>query len=160
MSKRKLFAIIISVPILSASCIAYAQTNHVDPPGLVVTTPIQPQSAIVPSGALHVPFTTVDLTARGTDIIIDSITVVKSGASDNEAFDDILLLDSNGEVVSEGSLDDDNTVHFTDPIYIPRDTTLRLTVATNMTEDLTDFDGQIASFTITNIAAHGYIPVH
>ena len=93
-------------------------------------------------------------------MIVDDITVVKSGASDDDAFDDILLLGSNGEEVGEGSLDDDKTVHFTDPIYIPRDTTLRLTVAANMADDLTDFDGQIASFTITNITAHGYVPVH
>lgn len=160
MSKRKLFAIIISAPILSASCIAYAQTNHFDPPELVVTKPVQPQSTMAPAGALHVPFTNVDLTARGADMIVDDITVVKSGASDDDAFDDILLLGSNGEEVGEGSLDDDKTVHFTDPIYIPRDTTLRLTVAANMADDLTDFDGQIASFTITNITAHGYVPVH
>jgi len=104
-----------------------------------------------------VPFTNVDLTARGTDIIVNDVTVVRTGIADDEAFDDILLLNSNGEEVGEGSLDDDHTVHFTDPIYIRRNTTLRLTVAANMIDDLSEFEGQIPSFTITNISASGYL---
>ena len=158
MNKSKWFAVVISTLVLSVSCVAYAQT-YFDPPTLVVTKPVQPVSSIAPTGALHVRFTNADLTARGADIIVDDITVVKSGASDDEAFDDIVLINSEGEELGSGSLDDDHTVHFIDPIYIPRNTTLRVTVAANMVDDLTGFDGQVASFTITNIAAHGYIKV-
>lgn len=155
MNKSKWFAIVISVFVLSVAYVAYAQTF--DPSSLVVTKPVQPVNSIAPAGALHVPFTNVDLTARGTDIIVNDITVVRTGVADDEAFDDILLLDSNGEEVGSGSLDDDHTVHFTDPIYIPRNTTLRLTVAANMVDDLSEFEGQIPSFTITNISASGYL---
>lgn len=158
MYKSKLFAIITSVLVLGVSCAAYAQT-HIDPPTVVVTKPVQPVSSIAPSGALRVPFTHVDLTARGTDIIINDITVVRTGMVDDSAFDDILLLDSDGEVLGEGSLDEEHTVHFTDPIYISRDRTMHLTVAANMADDLGEFDGQISSFTITNISASGYIKV-
>lgn len=158
MYKSKSFAIIISVLVLGVSCAAYAQT-HIDPPTLVVTKPVQPVSSIAPSGALRVPFTNVDLTARGTDIIISEIVVVRTGMVDDRAFDDILLLDSDGEVLGEGSLDEDHTVSFTDQIYIPRDTTVRLTVAANMADDLGEFDGQISSFAITSISASGYIKV-
>lgn len=159
MNKSKWFAIIIGGLALSIAYVAYAQVaaQHFDTPLLVVTKPTQPISGIAPTGALHVPFTNVDLTARGTDIIVDDITVVKSGPSDDEAFDDILLLNSDGEVLGEGSLDDHHTIHFTDPIYIPRNTTLHLTVAANMVDDLTEFDSQIAAFTITNISASGYL---
>ncbi len=158
MNKSKLFAIIISIPILSVSLIAYAQT-YFDPPTLVVTKPMQPVSTIAPSGALHVPFTKVDLTARGSDIIVEEIVVQKMGASDDDVFEDILLLDAEGGELGEGSLDDDHMVHFTEPIYIPRNTTIHVTVAANMAEDLADFEGQIASLSVTSISASGYVKV-
>ena len=158
MNKSKWFAIIISAFVLSTACIAYAQTSF-DPPTLVVTKPAQPISGIAPAGALHVPFTTVDLTARGSDIIVDDITVERIGAADDEAFEDILLVSSDGEVIDEGSLDDEHIVHFTEPIYITRNTALRLTVAANMAESLEEFDGHIPSFTIIGISASGYIKV-
>lgn len=158
MDKSKSFAIITSVLILSIAYVAYAQTSQTfAPSSLVVTKPVQPVSGIAPAGALHVPFTNVDLTARGTDIIVNDITIVRTGVADDEAFDDILLLNPDGEEVGEGSLDDDHMVHFTDPIYIPRNTTLRLTVAANMVDDLEEFEGQIPSFTIMNISASGYL---
>lgn len=161
MNKSKWFALIfVSIPLLAFALVTYAAEIYYDLPTLVVTKPAQPVSAIAPSGALHVPFTRADLTARGGDIIVEDITVVKNGPSDDEAFEDIVLLDSEGEELGEGSLDDEHTIHFTGPIYIPRNTTLRLTVAANIVEDLEEFEGQISSFTITDIKASGVIPVN
>lgn len=158
MNKSKSFAIIISVLFAGVSCVAYAQTSF-DPPALVVTKPVQPVSGIVPSGALHVPFTNVDLTARGTDIIVHDITVVRTGPADDRAVDEVLLLDPNGEVLGDGSLDDEHAIHFSGPIYITRDTTLRLTVAANISEELDEFDGQVLTLAVTSISASGYIAV-
>ncbi|MBI2029991.1 hypothetical protein HYT05_00020 [Candidatus Kaiserbacteria bacterium] len=158
MNKSKSFAIIISVLFAGGSCVAYAQTSF-DPPTIIVTKPVQPVSGIVPSGALHVPFTNVDLTARGTDIVVNDITVVQTGPADDRAVDEVLLLDSNGEVLGDGSLDDEHTIHFSDPIYLPRDTTLHLTVAVNTSDDLDEFDGQVLTFAVTSISASGYIAV-
>lgn len=167
MNKSKWFALIISILLLSGTYVAYAQTqnqnqnqNHFERSTLVITNPKQPVSSIAPSGALHVPFTKVDLTARGTDIIVNEITVVRTGPADDGAFDEILLLDSNGEELGDGSLDDEHTVHFTEAIYIPRDTTVHLIVAANMVEDLAEFAGQASSFTITDIQASGFLPVN
>lgn len=161
MNKSKWFALIISILLLSGTYVAYAQAQNLfERSTLVVTNPKQPASSIAPSGALHVPFTKVDLTARGTDIIVNEITVVRSGPADEEAFDEILLLDSNGEELGSGSFDGEHTIHFTDAIYIPRDTTLHLTVAANMVEDLEEFAGQASSFTITAIQASGFLPVN
>lgn len=159
MNKSKLFAFIISVPIISIAYVAYAQTTYYDLPSLVITNPGQPASSIAPAGALHVPFTRVDLSARGGDIIVSEITVQRAGPADDEAFDDIVLLDGDGEELGEDSLDDEHTVRFTDPIHIPRNTTVQLTVAANMAEDLTEFEGQMSSFIITDIKASGYVPV-
>lgn len=159
MSKSKWFAIILSVPIIGISCIAYAQTTYYDLPSLTITNPGQPASSIAPSGALHVPFTRMNLTAHGGDIVVSEITVQRVGPTDDEAFDDIVLLDGDGEELGSDSLDDDHIVRFSDPIHIPRNTTVQLTVAANMAEDLTEFDGQMSYFMITDIKASGYLPV-
>lgn len=160
MNKRKLFAIIISIIGLGTAGAVYAQAYSAfgsGTPMLVVTKPDQPALGIAPVGAQRVPFTKVDLTARGTDIQVDTITVVRTGFADDGAFEEIVLLDSDGEEIGEGSLDEEHTVHFTDPIFIPKDTTLHLTVAGNMADDPEEFAGQVPSLTITNISASGII---
>ena len=158
MHKRKWFALIIGLSFFSLAAVAYASTTtYFDPSELVVSVPAQPVSSIVPSGALHVPFTKFDLSARGTDIIVTSITVIRVGPADDAAFEDIELLDGDGNVLADGSLDDDHTVEFTEPLHIPRDTTLHITVAANMAEDLSEFDGQMSRFVVTQIAATGYV---
>lgn len=159
MNKSKWFAIIIAVPIISGSFVAYAQTTYFDPPSLVITNPGQPAASLALSGALHVPFTRVNLTARGADIIVDEITVQRVGPIDDEAFDEIVLLDGSGEELGSDSFDDEHIIRFSDPLHIPRNTTIQLTVAANMAEDLSEFDGQMSSFMITDIKAHGYVPV-
>src|SRR4051812_18839170 len=142
MNKRKSFAIILSAPILVVTAVAYAQTRY-DPPTLVVTKPAQPAPTIAVTSALHVPFTNFDLTARGADIIVHEVVVQKGGISDSGVFGDIVLLDSKGEELGSDSLNSDDEAHFTDDIYIPQNTTLHLTVAANMADDLTEFDGQM-----------------
>ncbi|TAJ15832.1 hypothetical protein EPO56_00720 [Patescibacteria group bacterium] len=161
MNKSKWFALVFGILLLSGGYATYARTqNHFERSRLIVTNPVQHISNIAPQGALHVPFTKVNLTARGTDIIVNKITVVRTGPADDGAFEDIVLLNSEGEVLGDGSLDGEHTVHFSEPIYIPRNTTIRLTVAANMAEDLAEFEGQISALVITDIQASGFLPVN
>lgn len=147
------------MPVISISFAAYAQTTYFDPPSLVITNPGQPAASLALSGALRVPFTRVDLTARGADIIVTEIAVQRVGPIDDEAFDEILLLDGDGEELGSDSFDDEHMIRFSEPIHIPRNATVQLTVAANMAEDLTEFDGQMSYFMITDIKASGYVPV-
>ncbi|MBY0473177.1 hypothetical protein K2Q00_02745 [Patescibacteria group bacterium] len=147
MNKSKLFAIIISSVVLGTAGIVYAQTysaHGAGSPVLEITKPAQPVSSIAPIGAQRVPFTKVDLTARGTDIQVDEITVIQTGFANDDALEDILFLDSDGEEI-------------TVPIVIPVGTTLHLTVAANIADDAEEFAGQAPSLTITNISASGII---
>lgn len=147
MNKSKYIALIISVVVLGTAGVVYAQTYSASgsgKPELMITKPAQPASSIAPIGALRVPFTKVDLTARGTDIQIDEITVMQTGFADDDALEDIVFLDSDGEEI-------------TVPIIIPVGTTLHLTVAANIADDAEEFAGQVPSLTITNISASGII---
>ncbi|MBY0294376.1 hypothetical protein K2Q08_03545 [Patescibacteria group bacterium] len=147
MNKSKLFALIIGIVGLGLAGAVYAKTYSAHGSGspvLEITKPAQPMTGIAPIGAQRVPFTKVDLTARGTDIQIDEITVAQTGFADDDALEDILFLDSNGEEI-------------TVPIIIPIGTTLHLTVAANIADDAEEFAGQVPSLTITNISASGII---
>ncbi len=150
--------IIIGTFLLGITPAVYGQSNILSP-RLVVSKPTQPSESLALPGALHVPFTTVDLTARNTDITVHSITVMRTGPAVDAIFDEILLIDDSGEELGGGSLDADHLVRFTEPIFIPVNTTLRIIVAANIADELAEFDGQKPSLTITEISATGYTEV-
>ncbi len=157
MNKSKSFALITGTVLCTFAVVSYAATTTFVPLStLEITIPAQPVPGIAPSGALHVPFTKFDLTAHGSDIVVEKITVVRVGPADDEAFEDIVLLDAHGVVLADGALDDDHTVEFTDALYIPRNTTISITVAANMADDVTEFDGQMSTLAVTEILASGY----
>lgn len=158
MTKSKLFAFTGSIGLMAVAGVALAATSYT-PPTLVVSKPVQPASSIAPAGALRVPFTAFNLTAVGSDIVVDSITVVQSGVADDEAFDGILLL-SNGEPLTDDEPLRDQTVVFAEGFTVRRGETLHLMVAANMAEDVEAFDGQRPQFTVMDIKASAPIEVH
>jgi hypothetical protein len=158
MNKSKLLAFVGGSTLLAIAGVALAATSYA-PATLVVSKPAQPASGIAPAGALRVRFTAFNLTAIGSDIMVDSVTVVQSGVADDEAFDGILLL-VNGEAATDDKPLRDQTVTFTDGLLIPRGETFHLMVAANMAEDLEEFDGQMPRFTVTDIKASTPIEIH
>lgn len=159
-NKYKLFAYVFGLIIGGSALVVYAEsvyTRSFDLPVLLVTVPEQPAPGLAPAGALKVPFTNVNLTARGGDIVINEITVKRTGFAVDSVFDEIVLLDDGGEELGEGTLNSEHLVHFTEPIEIPRDTTLRLTVAANMAEEMEGLGGQMPSLTIMGITASGVL---
>jgi len=158
--KSKIVASVAGMFVFSLAVVAYAEYASVqsfDLPTLVVEVPPQPTPRLAPARALKVPFTKVDLTARGGDIVIEKITVKRTGSSVDQVFDEILLLDSEGEELGEGVLNSEHLVHFTEPIEVARDTTLRVTVAGNMAEEMNGLGGLMPSLTIMNIVASGIL---
>lgn len=125
----------------------------VAPESLIVTTPTQPTGTLAPNGALYVPFTRVTLTAGGADVTVDSMTIRRTGPSQDRAFDSIVLLDEDNMPIDDGRLKYDHSVTIDLGITIPAGESQTITVAANMVEDLADYDGQIGTLEIESIAA-------
>lgn len=121
---------------------------------LTVSKGDQPQSALAPAGAGGVPFTTVTLTAGASDVTVNSITVRRSGAGADGAFDSVALNDEDGsQIGDEKYFDSSHQVVFNEPITISAHTSTMLTVVGNMTDDTSDFAGQMPVLEVVAIDA-------
>jgi len=120
-----------------------------------------PNSGVVVKGAARVPFTKVNFTATGGDTVIDSLTVERTGPSDDSNFQDIILLDvSDGvsvgeaqQISSEQPLNSQHKVIFKGPIRIVNGTTKSVMLAANMASSLNSADR--ASLALVDMALVG-----
>lgn len=122
-------------------------------PVLTVSTASQPARTLAPKGAIYVPFTNVTLTAGSIDVTVNSVTVRRTGLSKNGAFAALDLLYDDGTYVTTAYLRSDNMAQFKKSFTIPAGTSKTISVTAEMATDLTDFDGQQASFAVTAIDA-------
>jgi len=134
--------------------------------GLTVTIPVQPGAGLAPESAARVPFTKVTLTAGNDgDVVVNSLTVERTGFAADAAFAGVVLLDENG--IQSGIAKTFNSNHqavIGDPITIPRGTSKTLTVAGNMAADNSTRAGQVASLAVigvnTSATVTGPLPIN
>lgn len=139
-----------------ALCFYYVALAAEEPPELIISSPAQPEAALALPGALHVPFTRVTFNARGTDIAITSFTVQQSGTADDAVFEEIGILNEEGEELGEERLKEGVAV-FTEQLLIRRNTSHTITIVGNMADELEEFEGQRPALSLTAITAEGYV---
>jgi hypothetical protein len=116
-----------------------------------------PASSTVVGGALAIPFTKVTFTASPDgDAVIDSMTVTRTGLSQNGNFSDIILLGANGrQTGNEKSLTSNDTAVFNDDLTIPAGTSKSYTIAANMAAVANINQGEVARLELTSLALKG-----
>ncbi|MEI6296796.1 MAG: peptidoglycan-binding protein [bacterium] len=98
----------------------------------VTAASVQPANALVPALTSRVPFTKIVLTAGASDVIVNGVTVQRTGSSVDSVLSGIVLLDENGGQI--GIAKTLNSVHQStigDPITIKAGTSRTLTIAGN-----------------------------
>lgn len=124
---------------------------------------VQPAQTLAPEGALYVPFTSFTLVAGDEDVDVTKLIATRIGPAQDQAFEYVSLLDESGSEVTYGYIQADHTVTFRDTFTVPAHETHTYTIAGNMKYDLTDYDGQVAGFSVTaleaNVPVQGVLPI-
>jgi len=119
---------------------------------LTVSAASQPSASLAPQSAARIPFTRVTLTAGGSDVTVNSITVERTGLAQDSAFSGVVLLDQNGlQIGVAKTLNSNHQVVVGEAFVVPAGTSRTYTIAGNMNASLTNFAGQVASLTVVGI---------
>lgn len=148
------------------------------PPGTGTTTPPvtgtgtlalypanQPASSLAPENAARVPFTRFTLTANNGPVVVNGVTVERTGLAQDAVFSGVALLDENGNQIGISKTLNANhqaTVGENNMI-INAGQTRTFTVAGNMAANLDPFQGQVVGLNVISInsssAITGSLPI-
>jgi hypothetical protein len=117
-----------------------------------VSAAAQPANTIAPKGAARVPFTAFTVTANGSPVTINSVTVQRQGPSVDTDFAGVVLIDASTGVQVGNSrvLDANHNATIGSAITIPAGSSKTFWVAGNISTTLTN-SGDIASFAVTAV---------
>lgn len=131
--------------------------------GLSVSSATQPANGLAIAGASRTAFTKITLTAGSSDVVVNGITVQRTGPAVNGVFSGVLLLDEDGSI-----LDIAKTLGSTDQATIGGTFTVKagtsktLTVAGNMAAAASRA-GQVVAITVvavnTGATVTGSLPI-
>ncbi len=134
--------------------------------GLMVSAAAQPANGIAVSGASRVPFTTFTVTAGNDgDVTMTGVLVQRAGVINKAAFDGVVLIDGNGQIVgSSKTLNSNDQATVGATTVIPRGTSMTFTVAGNMTATSPNsYAGQVGGLQVvainTTAAVTGALPI-
>lgn len=132
--------------------------------GVTVAAATQPANGLAIHGSSRVPFTKFTLTAGSSDVVVNGVTVERSGAAVDSVFAGVALLDEDGS-----QLDIAKTFGSTHQAIIGGTFTVKagtsktFTVAGNMASDLSSYVGQVASIDVvainTTATVSGSLPI-
>lgn len=136
--------------------------------GLSVFAGSQPSASIAPEGASRVPFTRVVLTASNDgDVLVNGITVERTGLANDAVFAGVVLLDQDGlQIGVAKTLNSNHQVTVGAPFTVPRGTSKTVTIAGNMQTGSTALDayaGQVVALSVvgvqTSATVNGSLPI-
>ncbi|OGZ43420.1 MAG: hypothetical protein A3J55_02995 [Candidatus Ryanbacteria bacterium RIFCSPHIGHO2_02_FULL_45_17b] len=134
--------------------------------GLTVGSATQPTATLAVKSSIHLPYTAFTLTASADgDVLVDSITVERTGLANDAAFSGVVLLDSDMTPITAvaKTLNSTHQAVLSDDFTVPKGTTKTYYLAGNMASSLTNYAGQVASLTLVavNTAAQitGTLPI-
>lgn len=135
--------------------------------GLSVMAASQPSASLAPATASRVPFTRVTLTASNDgDVVVNGVTVQRTGLAVDSVFSGIVLLDENGvQLGIAKTLNSNHQVTVGDAFVVKRGTSKTVTIAGNMgtVATLTSYAGQVASLSVigvnTTATVNGSLPI-
>ncbi|HVZ75669.1 MAG TPA: peptidoglycan-binding domain-containing protein [Candidatus Paceibacterota bacterium] len=133
----------------------------------VVSAAAQPANAIAPQGASRVPFTAFTVTANGSAVTLNSVTVQRQGPSLDTDFSGVVLVDASTGVQlgTARVLDANHSATIGSPITIPAGTSKTFWVAGNIAalSGSIPGSGDVASFAVTavntNSTVSGSLPI-
>lgn len=135
--------------------------------GLTVGMGTQPAATLAVQNSIHLPFTAFTLTASADgDVLVDSITVERSGLANDAAFAGVVLLDSDMTPITAvaKTLNATHQAVLSDDFTVPAGTTKTYYLAGNMlTTSLSSYAGQVASLKLvainTTAQVNGSLPI-
>ena len=133
--------------------------------GLSVAGGVQPAATLAPDSGARVPFTNFTVTAGSDgDVVMDSVTVERTGLAANAAFSGVVLLDSDGtQIGTSKTLNSNNQATVGDKVTIPTGTSKMFTIAGNMAADNSTRDGGTPRLDVvginTSATVSGSLPI-
>lgn len=118
-----------------------------------------PAAGIAVENAARVPFTKVNLTATGGDVIVDSLIIQRTGTVAQDAdISSLDIIDGDTNMPINITSKTFNSLHqatFTDDVTVKKGTTKSLTLAANMPASLDSYSGETPSLTLASIVLKG-----
>jgi hypothetical protein len=133
--------------------------------GLSVAAGVQPVATLAPDSAARVPFTNFIVTAGSDgDVVMNSVTVERTGLAADAAFSGIVLLDQDGvQIGNAKTLNSSHQVAVGDSVTIKAGTSQKFTVAGNMASDNATRDGGTPRLDVvginTSATVSGSLPI-
>jgi len=153
-------------PTTGASCATGAVTTTVSPAGagVSVSAATQPANGLAIQNASRVAFTKVTLTAGSSDVVVNGITVERTGAAVDGNFVGIILLQEDGTQLDIAkTLGSTHQAIIGGTFTVKAGTSMTLTVAGNMTASLAANAGQVAALSVvavnTTATVTGSLPI-
>lgn len=133
--------------------------------GLSVVAGSQPTATLAPDSAARVPFTKFIVTAGSDgDVVMDNVTIERTGLAPDAVFSGIVLLDSDGvQIGTSKTLNSNHQSTVGSAVTIPAGTSRMFTIAGNMASDNSTRDGTIATLSViainTSATVSGSLPI-
>jgi len=133
--------------------------------GLSVAGGTQPTATLAPDSGARVPFTNFIVTAGSDgDVVMDSVSVERTGLAPDAVFSGIVLLDSDGiQIGTSKTLNSNHQATVGAATTIPAGTSKTFTIAGNMASDNSTRDGTIATLSVvavnTSATVSGSLPI-
>ncbi|TSC73364.1 MAG: DNA topoisomerase IV subunit A [Parcubacteria group bacterium Gr01-1014_70] len=134
--------------------------------GITVGTAAQPAATLAVENSIHLPFTAFTLTASADgDVLVDSVTVERTGLAADAAFDGVVLLDSDMSPITAvaKTLNSTHQAVLSDDFTVPAGTTKTYYLAANFIADMASYAGQVATLSLiavnTTAQVTGALPI-
>ncbi len=133
--------------------------------GLMVSSAAQPANGLAVEGASRIPFTKFTVTAGNDgDVTMTGVVVARTGVINKAAFDGVVLLDENGEIVGTSkTLNSNDQATVGQTVTIPRGMSKTFTIAGNMAASLDSYAGQVGGISVvainTTATVTGALPI-
>lgn len=133
--------------------------------GLSVVAGAQPNATLAPDNAVRVPFTNFIVTAGSDgDVVMNSVTVERTGLAADAAFASVVLLDEDGNQVGlTKTLNSNHQANVGEAVTIPAGTSKKFTIAGNMDDDNATRDGGTPRLNVvginTSATVSGSLPI-
>ncbi|MEK7630480.1 MAG: peptidoglycan-binding domain-containing protein [Patescibacteria group bacterium] len=133
--------------------------------GLSVSAGTQPQATLAVQSAINVPFTRVRFTASSDgDVVVNSLTVERTGLMNDAVFSGIILLDEQGVRLGlSKTLNSNHQTILTEPFTVKAGQTREMTIAGDMVASLSSYAGQAGTLSLaavnTSAVVNGSLPL-
>lgn len=113
-----------------------------------------PAAGIAVESAARLPFTKVNLTATGGDVVVDTLVVERKGLANDANFSSLDIIDADTNLPLNNTSKTFNSLHqatFTDDFTIAEGTTKSVILAGNMAATLTAYAGEVPALALASL---------